>query len=243
MEKKSLDAEDFANLRDSDSGAFLPWSDAISEIKGRYTEIGLADCSGTQRIVRPVVLPAGFKLFKLTRYKTLRDPLSPWWSSVCPYEENELGAREAFMTALLNGVSLREFIRFISAVSLDWNLLEFYVEIQLQRSMPAFWGQFSPQAGIQNPNASIGEVSIREQASEGGDNTMVQFESDKGAGSEAYLPGVLGGFGAWQLYVPNFHQSDLMEESLIAISSVDNTELGQHLGVSNEEMQKLESRF
>jgi hypothetical protein len=77
-----------------------------------------------------VILPPQFRLFKLTQH-SLTNPngqnnqtLSPWWSPVFPYREDELGALGRYKEAQANHVTMREMVRFASAVSLDWNDLD-----------------------------------------------------------------------------------------------------------------------
>lgn len=239
MQNPDLDAAFFAALPASDSGAFLSFDDATSDVQQRYATTGLVDGSGVKRIARVVTLPAGFRLCKLTHYDTFRDTLSAWWSSATPFEENDLGVRELFETALLNGVSLREFVRFVSAVSLDWNLLDYYVEIELGVEIKAFWGQFTPQAGIQNPDKSIGGVDVSDRPAPGGDDTLVHYDTSADPTSEVYLPEILGGFGAWQLYVPAFQKTYLVESATFTAPSTDTSALAARFGVPQSRVDAL----
>ncbi|MEZ5480483.1 MAG: hypothetical protein R3E95_24275 [Thiolinea sp.] len=172
-----------------------------------------------------VHLPKGTRLFKATQYKEewTRSPLSPWWSTVECYEENEHSAYDLLRIANENGVSFRQLVRFISAVSLDWNKLDWYVEIVLKVDLYAFWGQFAPQKGIQQ--AGVQGTTVTTQADTGGSSTYV----DHGDSQAEYLPDILGGFGAWQLYIPDFDKHCIDPSRIHNISATDNRQLATYL--------------
>ncbi len=95
-----------------------------------------------------VTLAVGTKLFKLSSYAVRegsRGTLSPWWSPVLPFKEDKLGARGRYLEAKLNQVSMREMVRFASAIRVDWNDIAEYQEIKLKESAKCYWGQFAPQ--------------------------------------------------------------------------------------------------
>ena len=123
--------------------------DASQDLKTKYSQIGFTESSTSvkRRIARVVEIPAGTKLFKLTKWqeKLERNPMSPWWSTHGSFQEDNLGARGIFEHAMLNGVSMREFARFVSAVVLEWNSLDYYVEVQTNVAIKAYWGQFAPK--------------------------------------------------------------------------------------------------
>jgi hypothetical protein len=242
MKNADLDAESFKALAKSKSSAFLLFEDATSDIQSKYATVGLQDGGGSRYIARVVSLAKGTRLCKLTQYHMLRDTLSPWWSRVSPFEENDMGATRLFEAALLNGVSLREFIRFTSAVSLDWNLLDYYVEIQLNVDINGYWGQFAPQAGVQPPNKKIAGIEVHEKPSPGGDETTVHYDTSKDPESEVFVPDILGGFGSWQLYVPDFKKTYIDAGAVYAAKSTDTPELATHFGVPESRVKELLSQ-
>ena len=80
--------------------AFLNLDDASQDLKTKYSQIGFTESSTSvkRRIARVVEIPAGTKLFKLTKWqeKLERNPMSPWWSTHGSFQEDNLGARGIF---------------------------------------------------------------------------------------------------------------------------------------------------
>lgn len=226
-----LDEADFQALDLSVSGAFLKWNDATRPVKSLYGKRGFKDKNGQRRIAKVVRLPAGTRLFKANQYKEewLRDSLSSWWSTVEPVQESEYGALDLVQVANENSrfgetVTFRDLIRFISAVSLDWNKLDWYVEITLAVDLYAFWGQFAPQAHIQSAPPQ-GTALTMQHGTLGGWSSYVDY----GDGKKVYLPDNLGGFGAWQLYIPNFDKHLIDPSQIINLSATDNRALEKYL--------------
>lgn len=236
-----LDPSTFAALPESTRLAFLAWDDAVSDVQAAYADRGLlADPADptSRRVVRVVTLPAGTRLFKLTQWPERgdRQRLSPWWSRVEPADEDDLGARGAFETALLNGVSLREFVRFASAVTLEWNRLDLYVEVRLIEERPAYWGQFAPQAGRQGGDPD--GVTVEPNRDEAGAHDELRYE---GEDQPVYLPSELGGVGSWQLFVPDLTPAaiDRSPAALVNLDATDDQALARHLGVSSQRLDEL----
>jgi hypothetical protein len=220
------------------SGAFLKLEDASQHIQSLYRQNGLLDKTRTRRIARIVQLPAGTRLFKANQYREewLRPMLSPWWSTVEPYGENKYGALDLVRMAEENtfdgkALTFRDLVRFISAVSLDWNTLNWYVEIVLAVDLYAFWGQFDPQKSIQSPTATgvvptpTGNVTLQQNSSASGMDHYVDY----GNGETSYLSPVLGGAGAWQLYIPNFDKHLIDPSHIINLSATNNAALERYL--------------
>ena len=240
MENAGLDEAAFQHLAVGDRGAFLPIADATSDIRQTYASIGLCDDPAddtSRRIVRVVTLAKGTQIFKLSQWaeKLTRDTLSSWWSAARPFEENDLGAREVFETAMINGVSMRELVRFISAVKLNWNLLDFYIEARLAVDIEAFWGQFDPKT---SDDGGTKGATVTAEPAPGGANDMVHYDSAPD-GDDVYLPNVLGGFGAWQFYIPNFSKAFIEPSSVVNISSTDRDRLAEHFGLTQAELDSL----
>lgn len=245
MENSELDEAAFQNLAAGDRGAFLPLADATSDIQQAYASIGLRDDPtdpASRRIARVVTLAKGTAIFKLSQWeeKLNRDTLSQWWSAGRPFDENDLGAREVFETAMINGVSMRELVRFISAVKLNWNLLDFYIEARLAVDIKAFWGQFDPKTSNDGPSTggTATGATVTAEPAPGGDNDMVHYDTAT-AGDEVYLPNVLGGFGAWQFCVPNFSKEFIDPSSVVNIRSTDRDQLAAHFGLTAAELDSL----
>jgi hypothetical protein len=262
MQNPGLDQSAFIALGAPTTNAFLAVTDAISEIATRYGTEGLFGAeqasdpqghpdeppvwiaSDRRRVARPVVLPEGTRLFKLTAWKTSLDKdesgawkrptLSSWWSPVGTFEESEMTAAEVFETAILNQVTMRDYVRFASAVSLDWNPLTYYTEVTIADDVGAFWGQFSPQrdlAGTVPEGMKVVEVD-----SPSGPDDMVIYQA---SGDEVYVPPILGGTGAWQLFVPDFSNDWIDAQAVVNLSSTGTDALAAHFGISVERIAEL----
>lgn len=221
MNPAAAEFPEFSSLKAADSSAFLAFSDATSDIQEIYASNyggGLVGHDQVKRIVRKVSIPKGTKLFKAT-YKELRDPLSPWWSTVLPFEENRFGVYDLMELAEDNDIRIREMIRFASAVSVDWNPLENYVEIVLDRSVDAYFGQFAPQKGVQDYEAFKTKIETRRENGQTSD--YVSYDSEDADPHHVYLPEMLGGIGAWQLYIPNFERTFVEISANISIKLND----------------------
>jgi hypothetical protein len=107
---------------------------------GHQTAFG----AGTVRVVN---LPRGFMMFKLTAGKAPAHAtygITPWWSPVKPFMEDYEGALGRYEQAVLNGIDLSAMVRFMSAVCIDWNDLDNFVQVELVDDCRAFWGTFAP---------------------------------------------------------------------------------------------------
>ena len=222
--------------------AFLDLDDASQDLKTKYSQIGFTESSTSvkRRIARVVEIPAGTKLFKLTKWqeKLERNPMSPWWSTHGSFQEDNLGARGIFEHAMLNGVSMREFARFVSAVVLEWNSLDYYVEVQTNVAIKAYWGQFAPQVGAEHDKEALkrAQMTLSTSSTNRGTVTTVQYE---GSDEDIYIPDYLGGFGAWQFYIPNFNPAWINRPSVTNIQSTDQDKLATHLGIAGDRLAEL----
>lgn len=220
-----LNRASFRRLDPSVSGAFLLLSDADRKTQARYGRLGLEDVHGHRRIAQVVRVPANTRLFKATQHREewTRSPLSSWWSTVLPFRESRDGALDLVRIAKENGVHFRDLVRFISAVSLDWNRLDWYVEVVLREEVQAYWGQFAPQRSIQKSPPANATVTGQH------DVAGVSQYVDHGDGKTVYLPDTLGGFGAWQLYIPDFDKHLIDPGRIINLSATDDRQLERHL--------------
>ena len=66
--------------------------------------------------------------------------------------------------------------------------------------------------------------------------TTVQYE---GSDEDIYIPDYLGGFGAWQFYIPNFNPAWINRPSVTNIQSTDQDKLATHLGIAGDRLAEL----
>jgi hypothetical protein len=163
-------------------------------------------------------LPKGMLLFKLTKGAAESHPvygITPWWSAVKPFKEDNEGALGRYQQAKLNGINMSAMVRFMSSVCLDWNDLDNYVQVELLDDARAFWGTYNPMPKHSKPDYSL--KGIRER----------KLQEARVAGG-AVFPEILGGLEAWQLYIPDLKETDVKRASII--SAHDMTALGMALG-------------
>ena len=168
--------------------------------------------------VRIETLPKGFRLFKLTAGRAeahKKHGVSPWWSAVYPYKEDHEGALGRYQQAKLNKIDMSSMVRYMSAVCIDWNDLDNYVEIQMRDAIKCYWGTFAPQ---DKWNDSSKESAAKERwVSRGGTSAQ-----------QAVLPSELGALEAWQFYIPNLKDEHIIRSSVIPAH--DMAALGMYLG-------------
>ncbi len=191
MLNENLSIADFYKLRKSDQGGFAKW--------------------------RTETLPKGMLLFKLTKGDAPETQygVSPWWSSVKPFREDYEGALGRYQQAKLNGIDMSAMVRFMSAVRIDWNDLDNYVQIELKTDARAFWGTYTPQPKWSEPKYNLADIRARKAK-----------EREVAGGSMMF--DVLGGLEAWQLFIPNLKDEHIKRASVI--SAHDMTALGMALG-------------
>ena len=168
--------------------------------------------------VRVETLLKGFMLFKLTAGRAPSDSkwgITPWWSPVKPFKEDYEGALGRYQQAKLNGIDMSALVRFMSAVCVDWNDLDNYVQVALTDDCRAFWGTFAPQKKFSKSGTSK-EDKFRQRVKD--------WQINRGA----ELPPDLGVLEAWQLYIPNLKEADIKRASVI--SAHDMVALGMALG-------------
>ncbi|MGK7868261.1 hypothetical protein [Falsiroseomonas sp. E2-1-a20] len=169
--------------------------------------------------VRVETLPKDFMLFKLTAGKAQATQwgITPWWSPVKPFKEDYEGALGRYQQAKLNGIDMSAMVRFMSAVCVDWNDLDNFVQVRLKSDCKAFWGLFAPQKKFDaTPTTASGRTAARAK----------EIQVSGGA----QLPPDLGVLEAWQLYVPNLKESDISRSGVIPAH--DMHALALHFGVA-----------
>jgi hypothetical protein len=155
--------------------------------------------------VRVVSLPRGFQMFKLTAGSAQAHAvygITPWWSPVRPFQEDYEGALGRYEQAKLNGIDMSAMVRYMSAVCIDWNDLDNYIQVELMDDCRAFWGTFAPQKKFDKAPKTLDEMI---------NANLKEFTVSRGA----ELPPDLGVLEAWQLYVPNLQEANIKRASLI----------------------------
>ncbi|MCA8909392.1 MAG: hypothetical protein KDA64_16120 [Rhodospirillaceae bacterium] len=169
--------------------------------------------------VRVVELPVGFRLFKLTKGEAPQHPtygVTPWWSPVMPYREDCEGALGRYEQAKLNKIDMSSMVRYMSAVCIDWNDLDNYVEVVTKVKISAFWGTFAAQKKWSDE----GNKRMTKE-------TWVSRGGSQGA-QPAVLPDDIGVLEAWQFFIPKLKDEHIKRDSII--NAHDMIALGIHFG-------------
>jgi hypothetical protein len=202
----------------------------VSDFKvgpGRFPwEMRVSDVAAFKGKVEVVTLTAGFRLFKISAgsAKAGQNGVTPWWSPVMPYREDKEGAIGRFEQAKLNKIDMSSMARYMSAVCVDWNDLDNYIEVQVKPGVKVscFWGLFAPQNIYSDPGKrsadKIARVSRTSKAS-------------RAAGyHDAVLPEQLGVLDAWQFYIPGLTDAHIVRSSVL--NAHDMITLAMHFGRS-----------
>lgn len=186
---------------------------------------------------RVVIIPRGMRLWKLTQYAIPKRGemswngekaiVSPWWANVYPFQEDRRGIHARIEEAKLNKVGFKDYMRFVAAVRIDWNMLSNYQEITLSDDCLAFWGLFGP-------------TGVLSAASEVADRSRPNWEAARNVHLPAVqqrieLPSLLGGLDdAFQFYIPGVypemltqaHSKNLHDKGTIQISAFGASVIG-----------------
>ena len=193
---------------------------SLASFKAERQSVQEAFGEGT---VRVVTLPKGFKLFKLTagEAEAGKYGVTGWWSPVRPYEEDDEGALGRYIQACANKIDMSAMVRYMSAVSIDWNSLDNYVEVEMLDSIKCYWGTFAPQKKFADPRRA--NLHQEMQAGRTRDSSRAMGIKD------AVLPDDIGVLEAWQFYIPNLADDHIQRSSVIPAH--DMRALGIYLGV------------
>jgi hypothetical protein len=167
-----------------------------------------------------VELPIGFRLFKLTGGEAkahAKYGVTPWWSPVYPYREDNEGALGRFEQAKLNKIDMSSMVRYMSAVCVDWNTLDNYIEVVTRVPISAFWGTFAPQKKWSDENKKSAVVE-----------TWVSHGSAHA--QPAALPDDIGVLEAWQFFIPRLKDEHIKRDSVL--SAHDMVTLGHHFSLA-----------
>ena len=123
------------------------------------------DISGFKnKITRKIELLPGTKIFRLDNDQADSGQygVSGWWSFVKPHLEDVEGAKGRYEQAVLNGVDMSCMVRYMSAVKLEWNKLNYYVEVTTNCRLTAFFGEFAPMCLSEEVRAPLlrGRMSL-----------------------------------------------------------------------------------
>ena len=174
---------------------------------------------------RVETLPAGFQLFKLTQHDWAdvtkggyMGNLSPWWSAMRPFKEDDEGALGRFEQARLNKIDMSAMVRYMSAVCIDWNDLDSYLQIKLNTPCKCFFGKFAPMKKVSKPSYSLKDIKALKEREK---NSVAKFGAE--------MPDDIGALDAWQFFIPNLKPENVTREALL--NAHDMSVLAQHFGL------------
>ena len=174
--------------------------------------------------VRVEELPAGFKLFKLSKGDAAAHPkygVTPWWSPVQPFKEDYEGAIGRYNQAKLNKIDMSAMVRYMSAVCIDWNTLDNYIEVSAKAPLSVFWGTFAPQKSWSDKR----NYSLRKEMDVGGTAPASRAMGTK----DAVMPEDIGVLEAWQFFIPKLKDEHIERHS--TIPAHDMVALGMYFGI------------
>ena len=199
-----------------------------------------------------VTLRKNCRLWKLSSFKVENSKrtgyLSPWWAVVLPEFDDKLGAVGRYNEAKANQVTMQAMTRFAAAIRVDWNEIAEYQEVELVDEAKAFWGQFEPQPSSSLPEVGMGAIFDHHglTANFGKGLKPAERAADRKSAEEAYeriktiaakrkkvqdyVPDILGGIDAWQLYIPNLKEEHVVVKP--SIPSNDMAALAVHFSFS-----------
>ena len=173
-------------------GAPVSWKNYHQATGGGFNKGGIAG---------PYILPAGMELWKVSanRVGVMEDNLSEWWCARNRFKEQANGLRRNVEEAALNGVPFHVYSRVASCVKIEWNTLDRLQIIKLKKPVKALWGKFAPMNihDIKNPKYWTDKNDMRL-------NDMKKRGYDPATGDA-----VLGGMGAYQLFIPGMLGKDV----------------------------------
>jgi hypothetical protein len=163
--------------------------------------------------VRVVTLSGGFRLFKWTAGASPESAaygVTPWWSPVAPYREDKDGAVGRFQQAKQQKTDMSSMVRFMSAVCIDWNDLDNYIEVAIRQGVQvcAFWGKFAPQYKI--AGLAVGPLTKEHTEREARVGGVMPYEL---GGTDAKFNPT--GRSAWQFYIPGLWDKHIQRGSVL----------------------------
>jgi hypothetical protein len=206
-------------------------------------------------IWKKITLPAQTKIFRLDNKDAEESEdwkvVSPWWSFVDPCMEDKEGAKGRYEQAVLNGLDMSCMVRYMSAVKLEWNDLNNYVEVRTCCELTAFWGQFAPMSLsnldkakylnkltlLQSQDADYSSMSDTFFGKKIRPAKLSSWEKVFAASmprrwEAQYSGGLMGFLEGWQLYIPNLKNDYLAAKGgrpKIFDARTQMNALGEHL--------------
>ena len=203
------------------------------------------------QIWKKITLPAGTKIFRLDKEEAAESKeygVTPWWSFVDPCMEDKEGAKGRYEQAVLNGLDMSCMVRYMSAVRLEWNDLNNYVEVMTCCELTAFCGEFAPMSLsnvdkakyltlLQSKDANYSSMSdtffgkkIRPAKLSSWEKVFAASMPRRWAAQ--YNGGLMGFLEGWQLYIPNLKNDYLADKGgrpKIFDARTQMKALGEHL--------------
>jgi hypothetical protein len=181
-------------------------------------------------LARKITLLPGTKIFRLDNEDAPSGTygISGWWSLVSPYMEDTEGAKGRYEQAVLNGLDMSCMVRYMSAVKLEWNNLNNYVEVTTSCELTAFFGKFEPMALSSKDKADYINFLNLLKSRDGNYSSM----SETFFGGKTRRGGLLGLLEGWQLFIPNLKNEYLADKDrrpIVIDARSKMIELGQHL--------------
>ena len=112
-------------------------------------------------------------------------------------------------------------VRYMSAVSIDWNALDNYIEIETKVEIAAFWGTFASQMKWADSHKS----NLHQEMTVGRTATASRSMGVK----DAVMPDHLTALEAWQFYIPKLKDEHIKRSS--TINAHDMVALGMYFGI------------
>ena len=137
------------------------------------------------------------------------------------FKEDYEGAIGRYNQAKLNKIDMSSMVRYMSAVCIDWNTLDNYIEVSAAEPLSVFWGTFAPQKSWSDKrNYNLGkEMKV----------SSTTKESRKMGIKDAVMPEDIGVLEAWQFFIPKLKDEHIKRDSVIPAH--DMAALGMYLGV------------
>ena len=150
--------------------------------------------------------------------------ISGWWSPVKPFFDDIEGVLGKYRRAAESGQTLRDYIRDSSAIKMEWNALNNYVQIRLKQDTQAWWGTFKEMR--------LWETAQWVVPNKGWLAGLTPFEKmrlAKSEGNSGAMPEVLGLGESWQFFIPRLTDAHVERKPEWVVSSIDMPKLGQLL--------------
>ncbi len=193
--------------------------------RANFYDLRKSDQAGF-KYYRVVTIPSQTEVFKLTAGDAPegRYGVSPWWSPKKPFLEDKFGIAGLYAEAMQKQMTLAALVRVRSAVKMEFNSLDNYVEIKLKQDTKAFWGPFATMNKWDK--AEWATVDYGWMANM---NVFERRKAEKRVAGGAFIPEMLGVQEAWQFYIPSLMDIYIMRVKVVNASDMD--AMGRHLNM------------